>query len=142
MSILERNNADRAAGFARLIRIATILFALCLVGKCAFGQTKFTSPFQVRVHGDTTLASHALVDVSLDSAALMIVERSGLKRLFFVACTGVEIREAGTLYVLTDGVSHHVKDKSGSLVAWSGSMGKWLLYEYIPMGVELITKRD
>ncbi len=140
MKYLEQNNAAKSAAFARITRAVSVACILLLIGHCVFGQRSLVANFSLRIHGDTTEVQHRLFDVSIDSA--LIISTRGKNETYLSRVTGAEIRPSGLFYILEDGAVHYVEDKTGKMVVWTGSRGKWILYDYIPIGVNLVTKRD
>lgn len=139
MSYLEQNNAAKSTAFARIARAVFVACILLLIGHCAFGQRSLVANFSLRIHGDTTEVQHRLFDVSIDSA--LIISVRGKNETYFSRVTGAEIRPTGLFYILEDGTVHYVQDKAGKLIVWTGSKGKWILYDYMPIGVNVVTKR-
>lgn len=139
MSYLEDNNVKKSDAFARLLRIVFFLCLFMLIYHCAFGQRSFTANFSIRINEDTTEVQHRLFDVAIDSA--LIISVRGKNETYFSRVTGAEIRPTGLFYILEDGTVHYVQDKAGKLIVWTGSKGKWILYDYMPIGVNVVTKR-
>lgn len=131
-------NRLRAEGFGRFVRIATVATITLALAKCGFGQVAFAAPFSVRISSDTTEIRHSIAQVSITDA-LTIRLQGG--RTYQSAVTGAEVRESSVLYVLADGVAHHAQDKNGQMVVWSGSMGKWIFYDYLPVAVSINARR-
>jgi hypothetical protein len=140
MNFFTKNNIERADGFARLVRILFVIIITVALGKCACGQVAFTAPFSVRISGDTTDVRHALASVSIDST--LTIKIQGSRRTYCIPVNGAEAREYGVIYILADGVAHHAIDKNGQMVIWTGSAGKWIFYEYLPLAVSINTKRE
>lgn len=138
MTTYEHNNQQRAAGFARFIRIIALLFAALAIGKCAFGQS-FDSPFHMKLSDSETVASHGIVRISIDTA-LTIQPRHGKRQPIRMKVQGEEPRESGTFYILDHGVANLFEDDRGYILAWATDEFRWIFWGYIPAEATITKK--
>lgn len=135
---------EGAAGFGRLVRwsiAGAIIAAILSVSMCASvaaSAQSFAAPFHLKVSPESVTASHAVARVSLDSALTIRVGRA----VHTSKVQGIEQREGGTMYILTDGVCHYRKESAGVMLVWMAGGFNWIFYDFIPGEVTTRTKQN